>query len=708
VLTLFVTVVVIGVLLIRLQRLETQVERLSRRLDALGAGVPPGERHDVAPATRPGMAPASAPAQVTAGDVPRVSAAIPVITTGEPEEEETIEGRIGGRLLLYAGMIVLVLGVTFFLRYAFENEWLSPTVRVLCGAAAGLAMVGGGLRVARNFRAYGLFLAGGGIALLFLSVYAALNRYFLLEPAAAFTLFLLITTATAVLADRTNALGLAAMSVCGGFATPFLVGGPHDAQVLLFSYVALLVAVTWYLARRRAWPWLDVVSLLLTILTCAAWFERFYTRSRYLTTELFLTLYCAMFVAMLRDTSRSAHRDARAVSRLLLIAPVVYHGASLAILAAHAVPLLVYLIAMTAVVVIAAVHIGSATLRLVAWFAVALPLAGWIEAHQSRAWLAAAVTTSLAVFAVHLAAQVRTWSAGRELPRPDVVLLHANGIGVFVALHQALVPVATVAQLALVATAAAAFHAALSWTTRATTPAAALHFLAVALTLTAIAVSIQFDGPWAVAMWATEGAVVFWIASRTATEWLRAGAWLLVALAALRWLQQDIQETSTGHVVVANARALSGLYMVGMLYAIAWIQRRADDAAAVRRAQERAVALVAASALTVFVITTEITSFWAVRREAANAYVARELMLSAAWAAYAGVLVGIGIRRRYAPIRYFAIALFGLTLAKVFIVDLETLGGIYRIAGFIVVGVILLLVSFLYQRARPGQRERGA
>ena len=65
---------------------------------------------------------------------------------------------------------------------------------------------------------------------------------------------------------------------------------------------------------------------------------------------------------------------------------------------------------------------------------------------------------------------------------------------------------------------------------------------------------------------------------------------------------------------------------------------------------------------------------------------------------YAALLVVIGMRRQYAPIRYFAIALFGVTLVKVFLVDLQTLGGIYRVAGFLVVGLILLIVSFLYQR----------
>jgi uncharacterized membrane protein len=102
-------------------------------------------------------------------------------------------------------------------------------------------------------------------------------------------------------------------------------------------------------------------------------------------------------------------------------------------------------------------------------------------------------------------------------------------------------------------------------------------------------------------------------------------------------------------------------------------------------------------------------SFWTVRTASPDAYVAREMMLSASWVIYAALLVVVGMQRQYAPIRYFAIVLFGVTLVKVFLVDLETLGGIYRVAGFLVVGVILLIVSFLYQRgsaiARPKPSE---
>ena len=75
------------------------------------------------------------------------------------------------------------------------------------------------------------------------------------------------------------------MAVCGGFATPFLVGGKTDAQAQLFSYVALLIAATMYLAYRRKWRWLNVASLALAIVTVAAWATRI-QRCRHLRTEL--------------------------------------------------------------------------------------------------------------------------------------------------------------------------------------------------------------------------------------------------------------------------------------------------------------------------------------------------------------------------------------------------------------------------------------
>ena len=617
-----------------------------------------------------------------------------------------LEVRIGGRWLQHAGLIVLLLGIAFFLRYAFEREWLSPAVRVSLGIAAGIAMTSGGVRLASRYRAYGLLLAGGGIAALYLSFYAALNLYALVGPQLAFTALIAVTVAAAVLADRTDSQAIALMAVCGGFATPFLVGGREDQQVTLFSYIALLIGVTMYLAHRRRWRWLNVASLALTIVTVAAWGDSYYTDAKYLRTELFLTLYCAMFVDVLRRSwsgappaaapASAGRKDAPLVASLL-IAPVVYHVCSVVILAPHGLAFLIYLIAFTAILVMLSDYYESTLLRAAGFIGMALPLGGWIQANHWRDWVLTSTIAIAGIYAMHVAAQFRSVAREKEFDGQEIALLHANGIGVYVALYEVLRDTLSIEQLAGIGVLLALLNAGIWFYLRRAAPVSALHWLGVAFTLVAAAVWLQFGGPWAVAIWVTEGAMVFWIAVKTDRQWLRSGAWVLFAIAALRWAQPDIQATTLSYQVLLNARAVTGIYLIALLYLAAWMTTR-DAGAARARGQERAILIIAASALTVIVISTEIVSFWQLRTGSADAYVAREMMLSAFWVMYAALLVVLGMRRKYAPIRYFAIVLFGIALIKVFVVDLETLGGVYRIAGFVVVGLILLVVSFLYQR----------
>jgi uncharacterized membrane protein len=562
----------------------------------------------------------------------------------------------------------------------------------------------GGWRCAAcRYRSYGLLLAGGGIAVLYLSFYAGLNLYALWGPQIAFALLVVVTIAAAALADRTDSQAIALVAVCGGFATPFLVGGETDQQMRLFSYIALLIAATMYLAHRRRWRWLNVASLALTIITVAAWARAYYIDANYLRSELFLTLYCAMFIDILRRSWTTSPEDTPVVASLLC-APVAYHLWSVVTLAPHGLAFLVYLIAFTALAVMLGVSSRSTLVRIAAFIAVALPLGGWIQAHHWRDWVSTSVLAIGGIYAIHLAAQLRAAAHDEDFDEREVALLHLDGVGVYLALYQVLTDTLSVAQLAGLAVVLAAINAVVWWMMRGAAPVRAVHWLGVAFTLVAAAVWLQFGGPWAVAIWATEGAVVLWAALKAERRWLRAGAWLLLAIAMFRWAQPDIQETTRAFTVLFNARAMTGLYLVALLYLGAWMAARYRSPGWGVEVQERATLVVAASILTVIVISTEIVSFWQLRTAAADAYVAREMMLSASWVLYAAVLVVLGMRRKYAPIRYFAIVLFGIALLKVFLVDLETLGGVYRIAGFMVVGLILLVVSFLYQRNAAAAR----
>ena len=78
----------------------------------------------------------------------------------------------------------------------------------------------------------------------------------------------------------------------------------------------------------------------------------------------------------------------------------------------------------------------------------------------------------------------------------------------------------------------------------------------------------------------------------------------------------------------------------------------------------------------------------------------QHLVISAGWAAYSIVLVIVGIAWRIRPIRLMAITVFGLTILKVFLLDLREMDKIYRIIASMGLGTILLAVSLMYQKYR--------
>jgi hypothetical protein len=330
--------------------------------------------------------------------------------------------------------------------------------------------------------------------------------------------------------------------------------------------------------------------------------------------------------------------------------------------------------------------------------AIIAPLMYFVAVYREQGWRSSAIVTSIGIWVVFLANHIRLLRRGDRLGGPDVALVHASGVGAFAAIYVGLADAETSRWLAATAALLACGDAAIWYMFR--RHSAAIHWLGLASTLAASAIAVGFEGHWVVVMWAAEGAVLVGIGVRHDREAFRVAGLAVFALAAWKWLETPAPPVSAPFVVLLHARALAGLCLVGLLYAGGWLMRVPRAAADSRWPIERAAMLVGASACTVALISLEIVSYWAHRGRSVDANLARQLMLSASWAAYAGVLVTVGMRRHYPPIRYFAIVLFAVTLLKVFLVDLQQLEGIYRVVAFITIGGILLLVSFLYQRSR--------
>jgi uncharacterized membrane protein len=685
----------------RLLRVSRELEELRERLATLegrlaslmgaGSAAPAGGAVPNVPA-----APAPAPV-APALAVPALPA--PSAPSAPSSEALDIEGQIGGRWLLYTGVLILLFGVSFFLKYAFDNEWINETGRVIAGGIGGAGLIASGWRLAgRDVRTFGQALIGTGLAILYLSIYAALNFYALIAPTTAFALMAIVTLLSAALADRQRSQALAFIAVGGGFLTPFLVGGREDAQLTLFTYAAFLIAGTMLLARRHDWFLLNAASYLLTLLTVITWAEVHYTDRTWLRTFLFLTLFCAMFVQILRDSRRSQTPAAQLVVALLTTAPVLYHIAAVVLTARHPPAIHIYIIAFTAIGLWLTADPHRPGMRLLVLLGSYAPLFGSLTLPLGLSWTAANTVTIAAVAALHLLAVLdRVFRQDEHLERSELVALHAIAIGLFGLLYHTLEPSYPEMRGGLAAV--LAMGAIALWQVlQSRDPDAALNACAIAFTLAALGVAVQFDGPAVVVGWAAEGAAATWVGLRVGSRAFQIGGLLLWTLAVVRLLD-DYFVTPAGFIALLNARALTSAFVIALAYVLAALFKRHEHTA-VNAEPARAALHGAASVVTMLAVTAEVGSYWDVRYETPQAYLYEQLVLSLAWGVYGAVLIVIGMWRSYAPDRYIGITVLAITVLKVFFRDLWELGGIYRVIGFIVSGVLLMAVSYLYQRRR--------
>lgn len=205
---------------------------------------------------------------------------------------------LGGNTVLRVGLVLLFLGLAFLLRYASERVVVAVEWRYAGVALAAIALLALGWWLRQRRPAYALLMQGGGIAVLYLTVFAAMRLHPLLTPQVAMVLLVVVTLCSAVLAILQDARGLAAAAALGGFAAPILASSGGGSHVALFSYFLLLNAGIFAIAWFKAWRELNLIGFVGTFGIGLAWGLRSYTTDLWLSTQAFLLLFFLMYVAI--------------------------------------------------------------------------------------------------------------------------------------------------------------------------------------------------------------------------------------------------------------------------------------------------------------------------------------------------------------------------------------------------------------------------
>ncbi|MCA8347891.1 DUF2339 domain-containing protein [Burkholderia cepacia] len=261
-----------------------------------------------APAPVRTAAPVPVPAALHATETPAAAAPAPSVppTPPKPREPDIVERAfraardwlLGGNTVVRVGIIVLFFGVAFLLKYAADNNMLPIEFRLAGTALAAAALLATGWRVRARRAAYGLVLQGGGVGILYLTIFAATKLYALLPVGAAFPLMVAVCALSAFLAVRQNALPLAFMGTAGGFLAPVLLSTGHGNHVALFSYYALLNAGIFAIAWFKAWRPLNLLGFAFTFTIGSAWGVTAYRPALFASTEPFLILFFLMYVGI--------------------------------------------------------------------------------------------------------------------------------------------------------------------------------------------------------------------------------------------------------------------------------------------------------------------------------------------------------------------------------------------------------------------------
>ncbi|MDR7208843.1 DUF2339 domain-containing protein [Flavobacterium piscis] len=290
----------------RFNNLEDDIQRLSKKIDLLKTIEKPVEKPSVAPLVIPKeeisfekpKEEKLAPASIVKKEVPEEktekvvfsmeSKATPVtekITTKPitpivpkksfwenfKEQNPDLEKFIGENLINKIGILILVLGISYFVKYAIDKDWINEPARVGIGVLCGALVMGIAHKLRKNYAAFSSVIVAGAIAIFYFTIGIAFHDYHLFNQSVAFGIMVVITAFSALISLSYNRVELAVLSLIGGFAVPFMVSTGEGNYIVLFSYIIILNIGILAIAYHKKWNLVNILTYIFTVLLYGGW-----------------------------------------------------------------------------------------------------------------------------------------------------------------------------------------------------------------------------------------------------------------------------------------------------------------------------------------------------------------------------------------------------------------------------------------------------
>jgi uncharacterized membrane protein len=335
------TVVELEKVAVRGPAVGAQPETVDRAAESLPSSTPSGQPPAGAPVPPPPSPPFSPlpghPARPSSEDA-RASEAARVAMFRTSNEQKSsaldLENLVAGRWFNRIGIVALLVAVSYFLKLAFDNNWIGPSGRIAIGMLLGALMLPWShWLLGKGYTYFSEGIAALGEATLFLSIWAGCQYYSLYSRDVGFAAMIAITAVMAAVALGRNSQRIAVLSLLGGLLTPILASSGKDQQVVLFTYLLLLGVGTLFIAWKRAWKSLSLIAFMGTQVYFWGWYSEFFHRTSPLErtvffATLFYFLYSVLPVARAMRQSRLNESDVA----IVLLNTFAFSGALFALL----------------------------------------------------------------------------------------------------------------------------------------------------------------------------------------------------------------------------------------------------------------------------------------------------------------------------------------------------------------------------------------
>lgn len=695
----------------KIEYLERKIERLSasrgKENDAADAILPPepllAEEPLVSVEEECAAEPDCREAVPAAVVEPEPVAAESAPLSAEPRVGDNVERFIGVNLFSKIGIAVLVLGIGFFVKYAIDNSWIGEVARTVLGLVAGVALWSVSYFLKDKYRSFSSVLAGGGFAVCFVTIAVAYNFYGIFSSLEAFVILIALVLAEIAVALWYNRRELAAVGIVAAFAAPFLSAGSDGSTVALTGYVLVLSAAIFVVSfRRPSWYELPLIGCVLSWIIAAlaaVWVREGESHALILVFDTLIFIIYSLPLSNILGLSPEGKKHVGAIVGAMFVNNFVYVAAGLSLMDGVGLPFR----ANGFVPLIAALADGFVFYRYYMKKQPSLPqdiLVLLIAVSSCLVFPVQFRSQCVSVAAVAFYAFALNYLYCRTERRIFKGLFIASVVALFVALDQLRMfdsPVSAFFSYVFTGAALAGIAATLSfYRTAYSRDNAIVYTAALWLGIASFVYStFLIIEPQHGFISALRGAVAVYLASTLAlalfTDKGGNAAWLLPLLSGLGVAFVCLPCADTGTAATVLFWVCMALYSFAIVIQSRKCYRKGYFGAWGKNVFT--ILLIASAAIVAIAAVFNILMLCSLQKLNSAAI---SVLLSVAGA----ITVALGLRRHDKALRLTGLCFFGIVLVKLVSYDLWNMPSVGRIIVFIILGILLLGISFLYNKLR--------